>query len=136
MTPETIALIESSYAALGPRRSELTALFYARLFERAPSVRTLFPRTMDNQAMKLADTLSVVVQHIHSLDTVAPALMEMGARHAQYGAAPAHYPIVRDTLLGALAELLEGSWDQATEDAWRTAIDLISETMLAGVPRS
>ena len=133
MTPETISLIETSFQALGPRAAELTPVFYERLFEAAPGVRPLFPEDISKQAMKLADTLSVVVRHIRALDTVAPALMEMGARHARYGAIPEHYPVVRDTLLGALAELSGDAWDQQTEDAWFEALTLISDTMLSGV---
>lgn len=136
MTPETMDLLETWFGGLGDRRMDLSPLFYARLFARAPGLRPLFPADMKHQAMKLADTLEVVVGHIRALDSVAPALMEMGARHAEYGAKTEHYAIVGDTLLAALAEIGGSTWDQRLEDAWREAIDLISETMLSGVPRA
>ncbi len=62
--------------------------------------------------------------------------MEMGARHAEYGATAEHYTIVSDTLVATLADLAGDTWNQRIEDAWREAIDLISQTMLSGVPRS
>ncbi len=133
MTPETIAALEASFAAIGDRRTELTPLFYDRLFARAPGVRGLFPDDISHQAMKLADTLEVVIAHLRSLDSVAPALMEMGDRHARYGAKPEHYPIVGDTLLASLAEVSGDAWNHKVEEAWREAIEVISATMLSGV---
>jgi hemoglobin-like flavoprotein len=133
MSLDSMEPLEAWFAALGERRTKLSPRFYERLFTTAPELRSMFPKDMAHQAMKLADTLEVVVSHIHKLDSVAPALMEMGQRHDEYGATPEHYTIVGDTLLATLAEIAGDTWDQRIEDAWRQAIDLISETMLSGV---
>jgi len=42
MTPEQIALVQSSYDRLGPDHSELAARFYVELFAHDPDLRPQF----------------------------------------------------------------------------------------------
>ena len=56
----------------------------------------------------------------------------MGARHKGYGAAEAHYPVVRDTMLVSMAHVAGDLWSDQLEADWRGALDLVATVMLQG----
>ena len=132
MTPESRENIKTSFAALEPRAGELTGLFYAKLFAAYPGVRPLFPEDVKPQSAKLAASLAAVVANIDDLSVVVPTLKAMGKRHVGYGAEPAHYGAVRDTLLEAMAELAGDLWNDTLQQDWTTAINLVADVMLQG----
>ena len=45
MTSEQITLVQQSFSKVAPISEAAAVLFYDRLFEVAPSVRAMFPRT-------------------------------------------------------------------------------------------
>jgi methyl-accepting chemotaxis protein len=124
--------LETSFDLLAPRGDELMDLFYTRLFEAAPTVRPLFPTDMQRQKTMLLGALVLLRKSLRNLDEIVPKLRDLGARHLAYGARPEHYPLVGETLIGAMAELAGTNWQQAYEQAWSNAFNLVATTMLAG----
>ena len=49
MTPEQIADVRSSFAAIRPISAKAAALFYTRLFQLDPSLRPMFARDLQEQ---------------------------------------------------------------------------------------
>ena len=94
--------------------------FYARLFARAPALRTLFPADLSAQELKLSHTLYMLVAAQEKGEAVGPALRELGRRHVGYGARPRHYRIVGEVLLETLEERNGAEWSEAAAEAWRT----------------
>ena len=120
-----------SLAQLLLKGDALTTTFYALLFERYPSVRTLFPNDMTQQRSKLTQTLAWVVTHLDRPAEMVPALRELGRRHVGYGARPEHYPLVRDTLIDAMARTAGADWSREIAEDWRLSIDLLGRHMMA-----
>lgn len=54
----------------------------------------------------------------------------MGERHEAYGAEPAHYTAVADTLLDVMAEFAGELWTTEVKDAWQAALNAVATTML------
>ena len=79
-------------------------LFYGRLFEIAPEVKPLFKGDMTEQGKKLMQMLAVAVNGLPKLDTIVPAVQDMGVRHNDYGVAPEHYDSVGAALLWTLEQ--------------------------------
>ena len=52
MTPNQIALVQTSFARVAPIAATAADLFYGRLFEVAPQVRSLFPEDLRERAGK------------------------------------------------------------------------------------
>ena len=134
MTPDDLRLLQHDLAALDAEA--LTIDFYDRLFEVAPGVRPLFPDDLAEQRRKLGAELAVLVDLATSLAAgdhrrFVERAHRLGARHVRYGAAPAHYPVVGETLLDALATALP-TWDDAHRDAWSRLHAVVAETMLEG----
>lgn len=110
---------------------DLATRFYGELFEKYPGIRQMFPQNMAAQKQKLIDTLEWVVVNLKNPTAVKTALADLGTRHQGYGAAAAHYPLIRDALLHQMAAVSGEQWSPTLESDWRTALDLISRQMLA-----
>ena len=132
MDQAMIERLEASFNLVAPRAQELADRFYARLFSENPGVRPMFPTNMANQKEKLVAALVLVVKNLRTPEKLGEPLREMGARHVGYGTKPEHYPIVRDTLVGVLAELAGDRWNDTLDKDWRSAIDVVSQIMLEG----
>jgi hemoglobin-like flavoprotein len=131
MTPEQIALVQSSFAQVLPIADTAAALFYSRLFELDPSLKPLFKGDMQEQGRKLMTMIRVVVNGLNRLDQLVPAVQELGRRHARYGVQDHHYDTVAVALLWTLGQGLGAGFTRETEAAWATAYALLAETMKA-----
>jgi hemoglobin-like flavoprotein len=129
MTPDQIALLRSSFDKVRPISEAAAALFYGRLFEIAPEVRPLFKADINQQGRKLMATLSVVVNGIDDLPTLLPAVRHLGARHAGYGIADAHFTPVGSALIWTLEQGLGDDFTPETREAWVTAYGTLSGVM-------
>jgi hemoglobin-like flavoprotein len=133
--PIDVAAVErlrSSFVVLAADGTRVTAIFYAKLFERYPGVRTLFATDMKAQEGKLMDSLRAVVEHIEAPEAVRAGLRELGAKHVKYGAKPEHYPIVCEILVEAMAEAAGRGWSPQLASEWTQALDIVSGVMLEG----
>jgi hemoglobin-like flavoprotein len=130
MTPDQIKLVQDSFAQVVPIADEAAALFYRRLFEIAPQVRAMFPTDMTTQRQKLMATLAVVVNGLGRLDAILPLAGALARRHVEYGARPAHYPVVGAALLWTLEQGLGSSWTAEVAAAWTAAYTTLSGFMI------
>lgn len=129
MTPDQIALVQSSFAHVVPISDTAATLFYTRLFELDPSLRPLFHTDMPSQGRKLMDMLRVVVNGLNRLDELVPAVRALGRRHATYQVEDQHYDTVGAALLWTLRQGLGEGFTPEVEDAWKAAYAVLSATM-------
>jgi len=135
--PLDLDALETSFDLIAPRGDELMDTFYARLFTAAPAVRPLFADTdLRRQKTMLLGTLVLLRKSLRDLDAILPKLRELGARHVAYGAEPAHYPVVGQVLIGAMADLAGDAWQPRHGRAWAVAFDLVVAAMLDGAATS
>jgi hemoglobin-like flavoprotein len=86
MTDEQIRLVRVTWLEVAQIADAAARLFYERLFETDPEVRQLFAHSdMDQQRVKLLRTLTVAVGALDKLETIRPALENLGRRHVGYG---------------------------------------------------
>ncbi len=131
MDNQTVSRIRSSFALLAPRGQEVIDTFYEMLFSKAPGVRALFPRDMAKQKGHLLAAVGLVVKHADNLGELSKPLAEMGQRHVKYGAQPEHYPVVRDTMVEALAKVAGPVWNAQLAADWTGALNAVAAAMLA-----
>ena len=125
--------LETSFDHIAPRGDELMDVFYARLFAAAPSVKPLFEGTdLRRQKAMLLAALVLLRRSLRDLDSVTPALRELGARHVRYGAQPAHYPVVGQVLISSMAHVAGDAWTPEYEQAWTEAFAVVAGAMLEG----
>jgi hemoglobin-like flavoprotein len=125
--------LETSFDHIAPRGDELMDVFYARLFAVAPSVKPLFAGTdLKRQKAMLLAALVLLRRSLRDLESVTPALRELGARHVRYGALPQHYPVVGEVLISSMAQVAGEAWTPEYELAWTEAFTIVAGVMLEG----
>jgi len=132
MSPDTAAVVEASFEALRLHHENLVAVFYRRLFEDHPSVRPLFREEMAPQQAALLGALTLAVGNIRNPSALLPVLHDLGRRHVAYGVVEAHYPIVHDVMLDAMAEVAGAGWTPTLHAAWSETLMLVATTMMEG----
>lgn len=118
MTPEQIELVQTTWAKVAPNADQVAVLFYGRLFEIAPEVKPLFKSDMTEQGKKLMTMLAVAVNGLPKLETIVPAVQDMGVRHTDYGVTSEHYDSVAAALLWTLEQGLGEDFTPAVKEAW------------------
>jgi hemoglobin-like flavoprotein len=131
MTPEQVKLVQDSFAKVAPISETAAVLFYDRLFEVAPAVKSMFPPDMTEQRRKLMATLAVVVNGLSNLESILPAASALAVRHISYGARAEHYPVVGAALLWTLEKGLGDAWTPDLAAAWTTAYGTLSGYMIS-----
>ena len=131
-TRDDLTLVRESFDKVVPIAGVAADLFYERLFYMAPSLRHLFPADMRDQKRKLMVMIATAVQGLDNLDTLAPKLMQLGARHAAYGVTDEHYKTVGETLIWTLERGLGNAFTPQVERAWLRVYRLMAATMQAG----
>jgi len=133
-------LLKESFTAVSGRAPELAEFFYARLFllaaERGhPQVRAMFPRDMDTQRGRLVNALVRIVSAVieGDLDGLTVYLTGLGKDHLMFGVEPAHFGLVGEALLAALAEYAGDAWTPETAQAWAQAYGVAAEVMIAAI---
>ena len=130
VSPTQIQLVQTTWDKLLPIQNEAARLFYDRLFELAPSTIALFRSgDMREQGRKLTAMITVAVKGLNRLDTIVPAVRELGRRHAGYGVTEAHYRTVGAALIWTLEQGLGDDFTPEVQAAWVDVYTLLADTM-------
>jgi hemoglobin-like flavoprotein len=134
MSPEQIALVQSSFDNLVRSAPDAGKQFYLKLFGRDPRVKDLFRSDLDHQAHALVSMLGAIVESLDKQDRIVPMIYELGKRHAAYGVAAADYAPFGTALLETLDEMLGAEFTPAHRQAWGEAYDFLAEIMQEAGP--
>jgi len=129
MTSRQVELVESSFKLVTPILETATTMFYQRLFQLDPSLRSMFRGPLEEQARKLGHILTVVVKGLRRPEQILAAVQELGRRHANYGVRPEHYDTVGAALLWTLETGLKEAFTVEVREAWTSAYVFLSTTM-------
>jgi hemoglobin-like flavoprotein len=129
MNPQQIQAVQQSFRLLEPVAEPAMLKFYDRLFEVDPELRHLFRASRDEQAKKLAQTLTVVVKSLDRPEQILGAVKDLGRRHGGYGVKDSHYETVGAALLWTLEQGLGEAFTPEVRDGWATAYALLASVM-------
>ena len=132
MDSRTVSLARDSYAPLAARAAELADRFFENLFARQAAVRPFFPADVSEQKRQVPATLTKILDSAQKLETIAPALAELGKKYASAGAQPVHYSAVSRTLIDTMREMSGLSWEARYTRAWTGIFAAVSKTMIKG----
>eukprot|EP00445_Apocalathium_hangoei_P081343 CAMPEP_0204192958 /NCGR_PEP_ID=MMETSP0361-20130328/61296_1 /ASSEMBLY_ACC=CAM_ASM_000343 /TAXON_ID=268821 /ORGANISM="Scrippsiella Hangoei, Strain SHTV-5" /LENGTH=502 /DNA_ID=CAMNT_0051154105 /DNA_START=1 /DNA_END=1509 /DNA_ORIENTATION=+ len=82
---------------------------------------------------KVINVIGGAVLGLHNARRLVPSLVQMGARHAQYGVKPEHLEILGQALLVALHEVLGDTFTNDVLLAWSVVYSFIAASMIAGI---
>jgi hemoglobin-like flavoprotein len=114
-----------------------TQMFYDRLFDQFPFVRSMFPDNMKAQYSKLFKAVSLVVECLDDVEALVPVLKDLGVRHAGYGVVRSHYEAVTECFLWTLNTYIFAmmpnnnavTWVLDIADSWDWALTFIGTIM-------
>lgn len=110
----------------------LGLLFYARLFEIDPSLRTLFKIDLEAQSHSLVTMLELCMEGLDERAELQYALRNLGARHAGYGVKIQDYATVKMALMWTIRSSLGERWNQETNAAVSNVLDVFMAEMQLG----
>jgi class 3 adenylate cyclase/hemoglobin-like flavoprotein len=128
--PDTIFLVQSSFAHIAQRAEEFGMRFYANLFEAHPELRPLFRNDLATQTKMLMSILSSAVKGLNRMQEIVGGLRVLGKRHPDYGVKRADYDKVSSALIRTLEEFLADEFTPELHHAWVTVYGMIAETMI------
>ena len=131
ITEAQIGLVQESWKAVLPIADTAADLFYGKLFELDGNLRPLFPEDLSEQKKKLMQMIGIAVGGLTRLETIVPAVQDLGRRHAGYNVTPDMYGTVGAALLWTLETGLGDAWDDDVAAAWAGTYGLLSSTMIA-----
>jgi hemoglobin-like flavoprotein len=129
MAPEHVRLVQSTWVKVLPIKYTAAQLFYQRLFEIDPSLRTLFRGDMREQGEKLMQLIDGAVNGLSQLERIVTAIEELGRRHVDYGVKDRHYDTVGAALLWTLDKSLGNEFTKEARNAWATVYGILATIM-------
>lgn len=124
-----IQLVQASFSQIAARADEVAQLFYAKLFQAHPELRSMFRDDLASQRQKLMDTLAFAMRGLGDISTLVPELRQLALSHVAYGVADEHYDMVGAALLDALAEAFGADWNVVLQQAWGDTYWVIAKAM-------
>jgi len=136
MTSQEAGLVQSSFRLVEPILEDAVLIFYNRLFELDPALRSMFAAARDVQARKLAQALRVVVTAIDRPEQIKGAVEALGRRHGGYGVRDRDYATVGAALLATLEAGLGAAFTPDVRAAWSAAYSWLAFTMQRAAARN
>lgn len=125
-------LVGESWRKFAPEAERAAILFYTRLFEEDPQLRSLFHGDMAEQGQRLMSMLGTAIDELDKLEAMVPTIRELGKRHAAFGVKPEHYETFSNALMWTLQTVLGADFYPEVEEAWTALFDFMAENMKQG----
>ncbi|MCE5292397.1 MAG: globin domain-containing protein [Nocardiaceae bacterium] len=126
-------ILETSLSLVDGAEDSLTRRFYEILFDRYPSVRSMFGADIRPQASMLRGAIVAVLDHLDDAEWLSMTLESLGAKHAGWGVTEPMYGAVAECMIAAMEELGGSSWTPEMTTAWTEALNTVAGLMLQGV---
>ncbi|MEU8682778.1 globin domain-containing protein [Streptomyces sp. NPDC048611] len=137
LSPKSAETVRATLPAVTGAIGEITALFYEKLFTAHPELlRDLFNRgnqANGSQRQALAGSIAAFARHLleHPDSRPDTLLARIAHKHASLGVRPEQYPIVREHLFAAIAEVLGEAATDAVVRAWDEVYWLMAHALIA-----
>jgi hemoglobin-like flavoprotein len=83
---------------------------------------------MREQGAKLMKMINVAVNGLDRIESIVPAVQDLGRRHVGYGVKQAHYDTVGAALLWTLEQGLGDDFTPEVKEAWETVYGVLAGT--------
>lgn len=122
-------LIQETFAMVAPISEKAAEIFYGKLFEMDPSLKSLFKGDMKEQGRKLMSMIATAVKGLDKPASIIGAVQDLGKRHVGYGVKDTHYDTVGAALLYTLEAGLGEHWNEEVKEAWVAVYTDLADTM-------
>lgn len=119
MDPLIRSQCQHSLDLLVGREVEFAQSFFPLLFQRAPGLRTLFPKAIDDPEVQSQVLCQMMIAFVGNEDALLTGLRVVGFRLAMRDMLQDHCEVLANTFVGTLKRQLGCSWQSDFAYAWR-----------------
>lgn len=133
LSQRTIEVVKSTVPVLETHGTAITSAFYQKLFHHHPELLNIFNHANQRegkQPFALANAVYAAAAHIDRLEAIVPVVKQIGHKHRALNILPEHYPIVGETLLGAMKDVLGDAATPEIIEAWAEAYGVIADVFI------
>lgn len=134
LNQHTIEIIKSTVPVLQVHGKTITTTFYGMLFENHPELLNIFNHANQRQGKQqtaLSNAVLAAAVNIDQLENILPVVKQIAEKHRALGVLPEHYPIVGETLLAAISQVLGDAATPEILDAWAQAYGVIADAFIS-----
>ncbi|MGG3573547.1 NO-inducible flavohemoprotein [Bacillus gobiensis] len=133
LDPKTIEIVQSTVPVLKQHSKEIGKRFYELLFAKAPDLYNIFNQTNQKRGIQqeaLGYAVYAAGEHITNLDAIKPVIERISQKHRAIGVKEEQYPIVGETLLEAVKDVLGDAASDEIIEAWGKAYGYIADAFI------
>lgn len=133
MNSNRLQIVKSTAPLLKKHSREIGSHFYKLLFKRAPALYNMFNQTNQKRGIQqeaLAYAVYAAGENLDSLENIEGLIQRIAEKHVGLGVKPEHYPVVGETLLQAVKDILGSQATIEILDAWEEAYNMIADTFI------
>ena len=123
---EQIKMVKTSFNKLLPEADSMAKVFYERLYEVVPTVRSLFKGEPQQRQEKLWYVLKNAIDGLSNLEELIPKVQDFGHRYIGHRLKKKDYEKIGAALLWALEQKLGQNFTPEVQKAWSSVYMLVS----------
>ncbi|MFE4142936.1 NO-inducible flavohemoprotein [Peribacillus sp. YIM B13472] len=130
---KTIEIVQSTAPVLKEHSKPIGKKFYELLFSKAPDLYNLFNQTNQKRGIQqeaLGYAVYAAGKHITNLEAIKPVIKRVTEKHRAIGVKPEQYPVVGETLLQAVKDVLGDAATDEIIEAWGKAYGYIADAFI------
>ena len=130
---KAIEIVQSTVPVLKEYSKPIGKRFYELLFSKAPDLYNLFNQTNQKRGIQqeaLGYAVYAAGEHITNLEAIMPVITRVTEKHRAIGVVPEQYPVVGETLLQAVKDVLGDAATDEIIDAWGKAYGYIADAFI------
>ena len=131
LCPSDIALAEASFRKINRHADEAAALFFTRLYEFDPVLRTVAAADHTTRKREFIRLLGTIVHRLDCLDLLRDHVRELASPHSTLVAAEEHHHSVGAAFFWMLEQVLGTDFTPAVYAAWMSIFRLLSADIKA-----
>ena len=130
LSPKTIEIVKATAAPVAANAQAITTRMYEILFSQYPETKVLFENSDPDQHKKLAGAISAYAANIDNLAVLSKAVEKMATIHVLKKIQPEHYPMVGNSILKAIKDVLGDAANSDVLDAWQDAYFFLANILI------
>ncbi|MBX4349293.1 globin domain-containing protein [Staphylococcus aureus] len=133
LTEQEKDIIKQTVPLLKEKGTEITSIFYPKMFKAHPELLNMFNQTNQKRGMQssaLAQAVMAAAVNIDNLSVIKPVIMPVAYKHCSLQVYAEHYPIVGENLLKAIQDVTGLEEHDPVIQAWAKAYGVIADVFI------
>ncbi|MGI2903182.1 globin domain-containing protein [Tolypothrix sp. VBCCA 56010] len=129
----SIDIIKSTVPVLKKNGQQITTRMYEIMFQNHPEIKKQFDMSAQadgSQPARLATAVYSYAKQIDNLSALKSMVENIAHRHVQTHVTPEQYPIVGESLLQAMKDVLQEAATEEVMAAWTEAYQILSQVFI------